>query len=321
MYEYAAPRRMPRKKRETARHAKPRHRKPDRSAVVTLLEDKLRASVDQATETTFHNTHVESVADAIRAVREHAPRALLVSTTMVDHDVISEIGRIVAKNPGMLPVAVAYGDAPPTGDLLLTLGACGIRRFLDLNGRNGWENLRSLLDEGGGEVEASILRGILADLGEANDACRHFFAALVHHAPTTTTVRTLARILGIRASTLMSRFFRATIPSPKSYLAMTRLVYAAAYFEQEQVSLVDVANSLNFSSPQSFGRHVRMILGLSGGEFRRQVCFQGALDHYTARLIAPYAEVFCSFNPLGPGYVRMSNGSAKNIASREVLVG
>ena len=42
---------------------------------------------------------------------------------------------------------------------------------------------------------------------------------MIRLAPDTPTVRNLARRLGVRPSTLMSRFARADLPSPKSYLA------------------------------------------------------------------------------------------------------
>lgn len=66
--------------------------------------------------------------------------------------------------------------APVPGELLLSLGACGVRRFLDLNGRGGWDSLRGLLDGGGGEVEGVILNTLLPQLADASDEVRHFFA-------------------------------------------------------------------------------------------------------------------------------------------------
>ena len=323
MYEYAIedrrrsqkPSNRASKKRETVSH-----RRPDKATVVTILEARMRTSVDGATDSTFTNVHVDSVAEAVMAVREHSPRALLLSTALVQQQGLSEIARLVTKNPGVMPVAVAFSDDAVPGELLLSLGACGVRRFLDLNGRGGWESLRGLLDGGGGETEAVILRALLPQLEEASDESRHFFAALVRTAPSTGTVRALARVLGIRASTLMSRFFRASIPSPKSYLSMTRLLYAAAYFETNAISIADVANSLNFSSPQSFGRHVRMVVGLTAGEFRRELSLAAALDHYVARLIVPHRDAFRSFNPLGPGYLRDSNELPRDVLFRDQLI-
>jgi AraC-like DNA-binding protein len=323
MFEYAIQKRRRSRKPSTGTSKKREaisHRHAYNAPGVTVLEARMRTSVDGATDSMFTNVHVDSLAEAVKAVKEHAPRALLLSTAIVQQQGLSEIARLVTKNPGVLPVAVAYSDDPVSGELLLSLGACGIRRFLDLNGRGGWENLRGLLDGGGGETEAVILGTLLPQLQEASDESRHFFAALVRTAPSTSTVRAFARVLGIRASTLMSRFFRASIPSPKLYLSMTRLLYAAAFFERKAISIADVANSLNFSSPQSFGRHVRMVLGLTAGEFRRELTLTAALDHYVAHLIVPHRDAFRSFSPLGPGYQRDSNEVPRNILFHDQMI-
>jgi len=52
----------------------------------------------------------------------------------------------------------------------------------------------------------------------------------------------------------MSRFHRAAIPSPKSYLAGMRLLHAAFLFQNPGLSVSDVAYRMDYSSPQSFGR-------------------------------------------------------------------
>jgi AraC-like DNA-binding protein len=99
----------------------------------------------------------------------------------------------------------------------------------------------------------------------------------------------------------MSRFFRAGLPSPKRYLASTRLLYAAALMEIPGFSVADVAYRLEYSSAQSFGRHVRAVLGTTAGEFRRRYTLTVALHEYTSRLIAPYRAKLREFNPLHHG--------------------
>lgn len=300
MYEYAIqPRRRSRKPSAPSVRRRPiSHRRLEKATIVTLLEARMRASVDGATDAAFLNVHVDSVDQMVTAVRERAPRAVLLSTGLIGRETLPDIAHLVTKNPAVLPVAVSHTDGPVPGDLLLGLGACGIRRFLDLNGREGWDQLRGILDVGGGDVEAAILGAILPQIEDTSDEWRHFFATLVRYAPSTTTVRALSRQLGIKASTLMSRFFRAALPAPKKYLAMTRLLYAAAFLSTREASVVDVSNALNYSSPQSFGRHVRMWLGLSAGEFRRELSLQAGLDHFTDRLIRPYKPVLATFRPI-----------------------
>ena len=67
----------------------------------------------------------------------------------------------------------------------------------------------------------------------------------------------------------------------------------------EGYSIADVAHQLEYSSPQSFGRHLRVLLGLTAGEFRRRLPFVVALDRYRATLVTPYRDRLLTFHPLG----------------------
>src|SRR5207244_3614463 len=115
-----------------------------------------------------------------------------------------------------------------------------------------------------------------------------FFEAVARLAPVLSTVRRLARHLRICSSTLMSRFYRAGLPSPKTYLAGMRLVHAAYLFSNPGLSVADVAYRLDYSSPQSFGRHLKAMLGVTAGEFRRRFPFDVSLERYVDLLITPY---------------------------------
>jgi hypothetical protein len=269
------------------------------STVVTVLEPSVRGIIDGATDGAFTKVHVDSVAEAILAVREHSPVAVLMSSSIATHHSRSEIANLVAKAPGALPVAILADDWPVAHHALLDLGACGVREVVNLAEREGWARLRSLVDQIGGECASIVTREILGALEGATNDVRHFFAAVVRIAPTTTSVRMLANALSVEPSTLTSRFFRASLPAPKMYLSMARLLYAAWFLEIPKVSIAATANALHYSSPQSFGRHVQTILGLTAGEFRRELPMRAALDHYVQRLIVPYRETLSRFRPTG----------------------
>lgn len=266
--------------------------------VVTVLEPPVRTIIDGATNGTFVKVHVDSVADAIQAVHEHAATALLLSPSVARHYSLPEIHSMVVKTPGATPVAVLADDWPTSHDALLSLGACGVRQVINLAEREGWDRLRALVDQVGGECGQFVCRELLAAAESTSADFRRFLAVVVRVAPETTTVRRLSAVLEIDASTLMSRFFRARLPPPKRYLSMTRLVYAAYFLEMPKVSVAATANALNFSSPQSFERHVRSVLGLTAGEFRRELNSRAAIDHYINRLIVPHLEKLRDFNPL-----------------------
>ena len=77
-----------------------------------------------------------------------------------------------------------------------------------------------------------------------------------------------------------------------------RLVHAALLFERPGFTVADVAYRLDYSSPQSFGRHVRALLGITSSELRRRFPFETALQRFVEVMIAPYREVWIGFRPL-----------------------
>src|SRR2546421_63272 len=110
-----------------------------------------------------------------------------------------------------------------------------------------------------------------------------------------------ARHMRARPSTMMSRFYRAGLPSPKSYLAAMRLLHAAYLFQNPGLSVADIAYRLDFSSPQSFSRHLKTLLGVTASEFRHRFPFDVALARFCDLLITPYREALRAFHPLNAG--------------------
>jgi AraC-like DNA-binding protein len=79
---------------------------------------------------------------------------------------------------------------------------------------------------------------------------------------------------------------------------MARLVRAAHLFENRGFSVANVANHLEYSSPQSFGRHVRTILRVTAVEFRDRYDGAGMLDRFREELVLPYAGALRRLSPL-----------------------
>jgi AraC-like DNA-binding protein len=273
----------------------------DMAKVLTVLEPEMRALVNAATKGTFTMVHAESVTDALQAASGQTVQALLLSPMAIARDQLAFVGRLVLKCPGAVAVAVVGESSPATAERLLDLGAHGVRQLLDLSVRDGWNRLRGLVEQACGETAFLILAAVIPALGEPSEETSQFFQVLVHTAPCVGTVKEFSRALCVLPSTMLSRFFRAGLPSPKKYLATTRLLYATAFLEVPGRSVADVAHRLEYSSPQSFGRHVREVLGITAGELRREHHFSTVLDHYTSQLIVPFRTTFRWFDPLGPG--------------------
>ena len=269
-----------------------------RPTVAAVLLPQERSRVEAAGSGCFALIHRDSIADAVRTVRERPVDAVLVSVHRCEPEQIGTLVHLVREFPGVPTVALLSAPGPEATDALLRLGASGVRQVVDVSSPAGWHRLRELVGQPATRAAAQIQGPVLTLLAEAPPDARLFAEALVRLAPEVPTVRGLARRFGVRPSTLMSRFARAGLPSPKAYLAAVRLLHAAYLFEGGALSVADVAYRLDYSSPQSFGRHVRAMLGITASEFRRRVPFSAALERFLDAMVRPYATVWREFHPL-----------------------
>jgi AraC-like DNA-binding protein len=246
----------------------------------------------------FAVLHRNSVSEVVRAVRERAVDAVLLSVHQCA-DVRSDVvDYLVRSFPGVPTVALVTRHDAAASETLLRLGATGVRQVVDVTAAAGWGRLRQLVAEPTTRGAARILAPLLAALPTLPADARFFLELLVRLAPQMAAVRSFAARVDIKPSTLMSRFARAGLPSPKTYLAAIRLLYAAQYFEGGGRSVSDVAYRLDCSSPQSFGRTLRAMLGITPGEFRRRFPFPEALTRFLSQLVLPYERAWASFRPL-----------------------
>lgn len=272
-----------------------------RPMVAAVLLPQERPRVEAAGSGCFAIVHRDSIEEAVRTVRERPVDAVLVSVHRCAAEQIGPLVHLVREFPGVPTVALLSTPGPDATDALLRLGATGIRQVVDVSSPAGWHRLRELVGQPTTRAAAQIQGPVMTLLADAPPDARLFAEALVRLAPEVPTVRGLARRFGIRPSTLMSRFARAGLPSPKAYLAAVRLLHAAYLFEGGALSVADVAYRLEYSSPQSFGRHVRAMLGITASEFRRRVPFTAALERFLDAMVRPYAAVWREFHPLTTG--------------------
>lgn len=266
--------------------------------VAAVLLPAERPKVEAAGNGCFTVVHRDSIPDAVRAVRERSVDALLLSVHRCEPAETDSIRQVLTSFPGLPTVALISRPDPSASEVLLRLGASGVREVIDVTAPAAWTRLRQLLLEPASRPAARILGPLLARLPELPGDTRVFLEVMVRLAPHTPTVRGVARVLEVQPSTLMSRFARASLPSAKRYLAAVRLLYAAQMMESTGLSIADVAYRLECSSPQSFSRHVRSLLGITCSEFRRRFSFETALERFLEVMIDPYARIWAGFRPL-----------------------
>ena len=264
----------------------------------TLLPSVERSRVDAAGEGCFTAVHVDSLRDALEAARRRPVDALVISVHRCPGAELVRLARFVREFPAIPAVALVSRHDGVATDTLLQLGASGVRVAVDCTEPAGWRKLREVVGHPACPAAAAILARVLPAIDETAAEARVFFDVLVRLAPVLPTGRSLARHLQIPPTTLTSRFGRARLPSPKQYLSAVRLLHAAYLFQTPGLGVADVVHRLDYSSPQSFGRHVKARLGLTAAGFRATVPFELAADRFVAALIVPHREALRAFHPL-----------------------
>jgi AraC-like DNA-binding protein len=287
-----------------------KRRNPSRTPVSTILTPLERSRVDAAVQGLCDALHRESLEEVLCDLRDQKAGLVLISVTRYGTQSSARVAAMVREFPRVPAVALLTETQNSTPHTTLALGQLGIKTLVDARIPAGWQTLRNLLaSQGSADLQRSALAQISLDLPNVSKDCWRFFELLFEPSPRVSTVRQLARHLNILPSTLMSRFFRAKLPAPKRYLSFARLIRAARLFENPGFSVARVANHLDYSSPQSFGRHVRTMMKMSPVKFRTTFDGQGMLQLFRTELVLPYVEVFSTFRPSAayPGWMPKSH--------------
>ena len=209
---------------------------PSATVAAVLLPGE-RPRVDAWPETVcFAVVHRDSVPEAVRTVRERPVDAVLVSVHRCPPEqvVVGEpsgpgVPRYSHGRPGVAARSGRHRNAAPARRLGCPPGG----------GRHLAGGMESAAARGRAARHAAVARiqaPIMGALSDAPPDARLFLEALIRLAPETSTVTALAERHFVRPSTLMSRFARAGLPSPKNYLAAVRLLHAAYLFQATGLS-------------------------------------------------------------------------------------
>lgn len=276
--------------------------------VVTWLTARERMRLDAAATVCaacLVAIHRDTLRDVRRDLAGGDVDALLVSVGRITRADASALATLVRGFPGV-PVfgfVDEMDDARAVSGALL-LGQAGASGLYDVRTPGGWRAFRDAFAPG--RLPDAFLRAcvasVLADVRGAADAVQvsgglaRFFC--LAFAPDVTSAKSVAARLGIIPTTLACRFFRAGLPSPRRYVTLARLTWAAWLGEQPGRSLTDIAHCVDASSPQSFQRTVRLVTGRSAADFRRTMTGRAMLDQYRSVLVAPYRDTLRTFDPL-----------------------
>lgn len=269
-----------------------------RHAILTVVTPVERSRLDAAAQGHYIALHRDSIDEVVSELRTRTVTAVVVSAACYQDRCESSMAQLVREFPTVPAIALLSATESHSTSALLALGKHGVRDCVDARDPNAWRTLRTLVSkEPGVNIEAHAVQTLREDLQGAIPATHRFFQLLFSVPPGVTTVQQLCRSVGIMPTTLMSRFFRAGIPAPKKYLAVARLVRAAALLENPGYSITQVAFLLEYSSPQSFSRHVTSLLRIGAAEFRRRFTGKTMLEHMRQTLVKPYRTQLLTFDP------------------------
>jgi AraC-like DNA-binding protein len=284
-------------------------------AVVTFITPAERQRVDAVTSATCVTVHRESLDQVMADLRSQSVSAVIVSVSRYQQQLAPSVARMVREFPRVPAVALLTAYETRSSAALLSLGEHGVRTLVDARDPAGWRELRTLVNANAQvSIDNLAIHTLRSDLTGASAACVRFFDMLFTIPPSMTTVQELSRYIGVMPTTLMSRFARQGIPTPKKYLAMARLVRAAHLLENPGCSLTQVAFLMEYSSPQSFSRHVSGLLHMGAAEFRRRYTGETMLHQMRDSLVTPYRAQLQHFDPFAssPQWLAARNGKGRS---------
>jgi AraC-like DNA-binding protein len=278
-----------------------------RAVIATFLMPSERGLVDVACGDRFALRHCDSL-DAVRAALARGDvGGVLVSASRLSPLAESQLVAMAHDFPATTIVGLVHGSS---GSRALAsacaFGRAGAMLVIDAQARTGWEALRRTFssvrasDAFGRRAAAATIRAIEeAEHGRrCTDGLVAFFARVFD--PAVTTATELAGALGVMPPTLLSRFSRAKLPSPKRYVTYARLARLAWLAETPGLSVAALAVASGASGPQALQRTVRAAIGLSVRQLQCSYTGETMLANFMDTLIVPYREPLIRFDPQSP---------------------
>lgn len=269
----------------------------------TLATPRERQQMDIGAAQCVRSSHRQTLSELVGDFAKGATDAAIVSAARIEESDAAALSTLVRGFPTRQVVGL-IGDVSEKDALraVLIFGRVGIHAIVDVRAANGWRDFRDVFNCAS-QPNAFIrdaVAAILAEIGDHESAAingRNEFFRLAF-STRVTNAKDLAKRLGVLPSTLMSRFFRAGLPSPKRYVATARLVWAAHLGESPAMSVAAIADRLNASSPQSFHRVVRSLMRMSATEFRNAYSGPAMLQVFRAQLVTPYRDALHRLDPI-----------------------
>jgi AraC-like DNA-binding protein len=190
-----------------------------------------------------------------------------------------------------LPLLVYTELAPATAGVLLELGRAGIRRVIVHRFEDAPSSLRRAL---AAELEHSASQQVVQSLAETlrdlPEELRQAIETMLHAPGDGPSVTALAARSQMTRRTCERWFTKVGLPSPRTVMVLTRLLYAHRLLLDPGYTIEDVALKLGYSKTKTLQMQMRAVFGLTAGELRVSLSTGDALAAVTGRYFTPFHQ-------------------------------
>lgn len=252
------------------------------AAVPDIQHHKLRRAVAER----FTVAHASSWDAVLTAIRSRPVEIAIVDPLLSGEPRGQEIERLRVLFPS-LPLILYTSLTPQVAAVLPRLGQRGVHRVVFARFDDHPERLRDLIEAEEMRAVSNQLLGQLADaLSPLPREMRWVLEDALRTPGVVQTVQQFAARAHVDRGTCARWFARAGLPSPRHFLAATRVLYAHRLLQDPGFTIEDVAERLGYAQAKTLQQHARAYLGLTAGEMRLSLTPDDAVQRILGGMLA-----------------------------------
>jgi methylphosphotriester-DNA--protein-cysteine methyltransferase len=223
--------------------------------------------------------------DVIDLIRRQPIELAVVDPFLSGEPRSQEIERLLLLFPS-LPVLLYTMFTPALAPVLLALGRQGVREVVFCRLDDHPDALRAALERAQARAcSQRLLDEIATAFAPLRSEIRWVLEAAFRAPEGVQTVEQLAASAGVGRRTCERWFMRASMPSPRHFLAAARILYVHRLLQDPGFTVEDVAKRLGYSQVRTLQQHARLYLGLTAGEMRLSLTPDAALQLVVQRFL------------------------------------
>jgi AraC-like DNA-binding protein len=260
------------------------------AAVPDIQFYKLRRAVPAR----FAVAHARSWDVVLGAIRSRPVEIAVVDPLLSGEPRGQEIERLRVLFPS-LPLIIYSSLTTQVAAVLLGLGQRGICDVVFARFDDHPNKLREVVESGEMHAASHQLLGQLATALEPLPREMRWVLEEVLRTPgEVQTIQQVAARARVDRGTCARWFARAGLPSPRHFLAATRVLYAHRLLQDPGFTIEDVAERLGYAQAKTLQQHARTYLGLTAGEMRLSLTPEEAAQRILGGFLTPPVSIAVS---------------------------